>query len=208
MMPVPRYIGPADVPVIKAAVRQMLQEGVPRTQIAERLMAEYVPHDDVARLIARFPLQEASRRYRHWHRALMVLTVLFIAWYVCSIIVMILLCVLKPSIVQIARMVFPFFMATAYAGVLTMMAIHLRRNDGAAYFLGTNFGVIVAFDCFTGALDGHVAVRVMFAIMALAGVAMSVVSFVLRRRLCPDLRLFSAPPKDAQGRYVFSDAAR
>lgn len=74
IMQTPRYIGAKDVPVINAAVQHMLQEGVRRAVIAERLMAHYVPHDDVARLIARIPSPDVTRRYRHLRRIMLMLT--------------------------------------------------------------------------------------------------------------------------------------
>lgn len=207
-MQTPRYIDAKDVPVIKAAVRQMLQEGTPRAHIAERLMTEYVPHDDVARLIARVPSPEVARRYRHLRHIVAGLTLVCFVWFLACAAGALYIMIARPQGASPARYVMPFFISLCLICLPGMMLAHLKDNDGMAYNIGLLLGIIVIGDALPQALELHGIPQVLIIGVTLAGAALSGISFFLRRRMLPDLRLFSAPKKDARGRYVFSDAAR
>lgn len=186
----------------------MLQEGVPRAVIAERLMADYVPHDDVARLIARIPSPGAAQCYHHLRRIMAILTLVCLLWFLACAAGALYIMIARPQGASPARYVMPFFISLCLIGLPGMMLAKLKDNDGMAYNIGLLLGIIVIGDALPQALELHGIPQVLIIGVTLAGAALSGISFFLRRRMFPDLRPLSAPPKDAHGRYVFSDAAQ
>lgn len=112
----------------------------------------------------------------------------------------------RPQGASPARYVMPFFISLCLICLPGMMLAHLKNNDGMACQLGFLLGIIVAGDALPQASEVLGSAQALIIGVALAGAALSGISFFLRRRMFPDLRLCSAPKKDAHGRYVFSDA--
>ena len=196
-----KYIGPEDVAEIKAIIVQMLAAGTPRSEIVTALAARYVPHEDLARMVARTPTADDARRYKPMHIGLMVLVMVCLIFYVVMLLMVFLAFVRNPTVISFGTYFFPWMFGLAVIGMTGFNLASLRRDDGLAYALGCFVGFVILCDSLTG-LDSAWLAGV-FALIATLGAIICIASLLLWRKYFPDLRLINPPPQDATGAYVF-----
>lgn len=204
----PRYINAKDERDIKAAVQQMLHDGMARTDIAEHLMTKYVPHEQVAQLITRVPSPEVAWRYRHVRRILSGLLRVCTLWFACYILFAIYSIVWLSTDVHFFYQIFLLIVSILLMCMSVITLIQLKNNDGIAYPSGFFLGGILICDSFSNVIDGHILLRLIFLTIMILSAVLCGMSFWIWRRGFPDLKLISAPPQDAQGKYIFSDTSR
>ncbi|MCX7003528.1 MAG: hypothetical protein NTV22_09680 [bacterium] len=196
-----KYIGSEDVAEIKATIVQMLAAGTPRSEIVTALAARYVPHDDLARLVARVPTADDARRYKPVRIILMALGMVYLIFYIVLLIVLLIAFIRNPTVILFGTCFFPCMCSLAVIGMTGFTLASLRRDDGLAYELGCFTGFVIMCDSLSGLAGGWIAA--VFGLMAVVGAGICIVSLVLWRKFFPDIRLINPPPKDATGAYVF-----
>jgi len=196
-----KYIGPEDVAEIRATIVQMLAAGTPRSEIVTALAARYVPHEDLARMVARVPTADDARRYKPMRIILMALVMVYLIFYIVMLIVLLVAFMRNPTVILFGTCFFPFMVGLAIIGMTGFTLASLRRDDGLAYESGCFLGFVILCDSLTGLAGGWIAA--VFGLMTLIGAIICIASLVLWRKYFPDIRLINPPPKDATGAYVF-----